>query len=48
MPAILLVLSLLILFLVTFLVVLLGPFVGMGFAIWKQCKHSTHTAPPNS
>jgi hypothetical protein len=44
MPAIVIVLSSLILFLVAFLAVLLGPFLGMGFAIWKQCKEGTHAS----
>jgi nicotinamide riboside transporter PnuC len=38
MPAIVIVLSCLILFLTTFLVVLLGPFVGLGMALWKNNK----------
>jgi hypothetical protein len=38
MPAIVIVLSFLVLFLVAFLVVLLGPFVGLGFAVWKTSK----------
>jgi hypothetical protein len=38
MPAIVIVLSFLVLFLVAFLVVLLGPFVGLGFAVWKTNK----------
>jgi hypothetical protein len=38
MPAIVIVLSFLVLFLIAFLVVLLGPFVGLGFAFWKSNK----------
>ncbi|HEY0704777.1 MAG TPA: hypothetical protein VGD60_18555 [Candidatus Acidoferrales bacterium] len=38
MPAIVIVLSFLVLFLIAFLVVLLGPFVGLGFAMWKTSK----------
>jgi hypothetical protein len=38
MPAIVIVLSFLILFLAAFLVVLLGPFVGLGMALWKNSK----------
>jgi nitrate reductase NapE component len=38
MPAIVIVLSFLVLFLVAFLVVLLGPLVGLGFAVWKTNK----------
>jgi hypothetical protein len=36
MPAIVIVLVSLVLFLTVFLVVLLGPFVGLGFAVWKS------------
>jgi hypothetical protein len=38
MPAIVIVLSFLVLFLIGFLVVLIGPFVGFGFAMWKTTK----------
>jgi hypothetical protein len=38
MPAIVIVLSFLILFLTAFLIVLLGPFVGLGMALWKNSK----------
>ena len=39
MPAIVIVLSFLILFLTAFLVVLLGPFVGLGWALWKNNRN---------
>jgi hypothetical protein len=42
MPAIVIVLSFLILFLTVFLVVLLGPFVGLGMALWKNNKTAGH------
>jgi hypothetical protein len=38
MPAIVIVLLFLVLFLLAFLIVLIGPFLGMGFAVWKQGK----------
>jgi ABC-type sugar transport system permease subunit len=38
MPAIVIVLLFLVLFLTAFLVVLLGPFVGLGLALWKNNK----------
>jgi hypothetical protein len=38
MPAIVIVLLFLVLFLAAFLVVLLGPFVGLGLALWKNSK----------
>jgi Na+-transporting methylmalonyl-CoA/oxaloacetate decarboxylase gamma subunit len=38
MPAIVIVLVFLILFLLAFLVVLIGPFLGFGFAMWKHGK----------
>ena len=38
MPAIVIVLLFLVLFLAAFLVVLLGPFVGLGWALWKNSK----------
>jgi hypothetical protein len=38
MPAIVIVLLFLVLFLLAFLVVLIGPFLGLGFAAWKHCK----------
>jgi hypothetical protein len=38
MPAIVIVLSFLVLFLAAFLVVLLGPFVGLGMALWKNSR----------
>jgi Na+-transporting methylmalonyl-CoA/oxaloacetate decarboxylase gamma subunit len=41
MPAIVIVLVFLVLFLLAFLAVLLGPFVGLGFAIWKQNRNSS-------
>ena len=40
MPAIVIVLLSLVLFLTAFLVVLLGPFVGLGWALWKNNKAS--------
>jgi hypothetical protein len=43
MPAIVIVLLFLVLFLTALLVVLLGPFVGVGFALWKGSKTSTGT-----
>jgi hypothetical protein len=39
MPAIVIVLIFLVLFLLAFLVVLIGPFLGLGFAVWKHGKH---------
>jgi hypothetical protein len=42
MPAIVIVLLSLVLFLTAFLVVLLGPFVGLGWALWKNNKTSQH------
>ena len=42
MPAIVIVLSFLVLFLTAFLVVLLGPFVGLGLALWKSNKSAGH------
>jgi hypothetical protein len=45
MPAIVIVLSFLILFLTAFLVVLLGPFVGLGWALWKNNRSSGHRHP---
>jgi hypothetical protein len=44
MPAIVIVLSFLVLFLIAFLVVLLGPFVGLGFAMWKTSKSQAGNA----
>jgi hypothetical protein len=38
MPAIVIVLIFLVLFLLAFLVVLIGPFLGLGFAAWKHGK----------
>ena len=38
MPAIVIVLLFLVLFLTAFLVVLLGPFVGLGWTLWKNGK----------
>jgi hypothetical protein len=38
MPAIVIVLLSLVLFLLAFLVVLIGPFLGLGFAVWKHGK----------
>lgn len=40
MPAIVIVLLFLVLFLTAFLVVLLGPFVGLGFALWKNNRNA--------
>jgi len=39
MPAIVIVLLFLVLFLLAFLVVLIGPFLGLGFAVWKHGKN---------
>ena len=39
MPAIVIVLLSLVLFLLAFLAVLIGPFLGFGFAAWKQGKN---------
>jgi hypothetical protein len=39
MPAIVIVLLFLVLFLLAFLAVLIGPFLGLGFAVWKHGKH---------
>jgi hypothetical protein len=39
MPAIVIVLLFLVLFLLAFLVVLIGPFLGLGFAVWKSGKN---------
>jgi hypothetical protein len=38
MPAIVIVLLFLVLFLLAFVIVLLGPFLGLGFAMWKHGK----------
>jgi hypothetical protein len=38
MPAIVIVLLFLVLFLLAFVVVLLGPFLGLGLAMWKHGK----------
>jgi hypothetical protein len=45
MPAIVIVLSFLILFLLTFLFVLLGPFLGLGFALWKKGRSGSASEP---
>jgi hypothetical protein len=42
MPAIVIVLLFLVLFLTAFLIVLLGPFVGLGLALWKNNKTTEH------
>ena len=42
MPAIVIVLLSLVLFLTAFLIVLLGPFVGLGWALWKNNKEPQH------
>jgi hypothetical protein len=39
MPAIVIVLLFLVLFLLAFLVVLISPFMGLGFAVWKHGKN---------
>jgi nicotinamide riboside transporter PnuC len=44
MPAIVIVLLFLVLFLTAFLVVLLGPFVGLGLALWKNSKAPRQTS----
>ncbi|MFZ0582957.1 MAG: hypothetical protein WAN72_03710 [Candidatus Acidiferrales bacterium] len=44
MPAIVVVLMFLVLFLLAFLAVLLGPFVGLGFAMWKHNRNSSGPA----
>jgi hypothetical protein len=36
MPAIVIVLLFLVLFLLAFLIVLIGPFLGLSFAVWKH------------
>jgi hypothetical protein len=38
MPAIVIVLLFLVIFLLAFLIVLIGPFLGLGFAVWKHGK----------
>jgi hypothetical protein len=38
MPAIVIVLIFLVLFLLAFLIVLIAPFLGLGFAVWKHGK----------
>ena len=38
MPAIVIVLLFLVLFLLALLIVLIGPFLGLGFAVWKHGK----------
>lgn len=48
MPAIVIVLSFLVLFLVAFLAVLLGPLVGIGFTMWKSGKTSPATGATSS
>jgi hypothetical protein len=44
MPAIVIVLLFLVLFLTAFLVVLLGPFVGLGWALWKNSKTAAQSS----
>ena len=48
MPAIVIVLLFLVLFLLAFLVVLVGPFLGLGFAMWKHGKHEVALGPAAS
>jgi hypothetical protein len=45
MPAIVIVLLFLVLFLTAFLVVLLGPFLGLGVALWKSSKMAAAGSP---
>ena len=46
MPAIVIVLVSLVLFLLAFLIVLIGPFLGLGFAVWKQGKGDVALGSP--
>lgn len=46
MPAIVIVLIFLVLFLLAFLVVLIGPFLGLGFAVWKHGKGDVALGSP--
>jgi hypothetical protein len=46
MPAIVIVLLFLVLFLVAFLIVLIGPFLGLGFAVWKHGKGEVALGTP--
>ena len=46
MPAIVIVLLFLVLFLLAFVVVLLGPFLGLGFAVWKHGKDEVALGTP--
>jgi Na+-transporting methylmalonyl-CoA/oxaloacetate decarboxylase gamma subunit len=46
MPAIVIVLIFLVLFLLAFLIVLIGPFLGLGFAVWKQSKGDVALGSP--
>lgn len=45
MPAIVIVLLFLVLFLLAFLVVLIGPILGLGFAVWKHGKPEVALGP---
>jgi|GEM_PF-6951677 hypothetical protein len=46
MPAIVIVLLFLVLFLLAFLIVLIGPFLGLGFAVWKHGKGEVALGSP--
>jgi len=46
MPAIVIVLLFLVLFLLAFLIVLIGPFLGLGFAVWKHDKGDVALGSP--
>jgi hypothetical protein len=46
MPAIVIVLIFLVLFLLAFLIVLIGPFLGLGFAVWKHGKGDVALGSP--
>jgi hypothetical protein len=46
MPAIVIVLLFLVLFLLAFLIVLIGPFLGLGFAVWKHGKGDVALGSP--
>jgi hypothetical protein len=48
MPAIVIVLLFLVLFLLAFLIVLIGPFLGLGFAVWKHGKGEVALGAPAS
>lgn len=46
MPAIVIVLLFLVLFLLALLIVLIGPFLGLGLAVWKHGKSEVALGTP--